>query len=610
MFKQTSNPYPACFNPAQGQIILFYWGEAKAADHNVKKLADFVGITIAMRRVDHGETIDDGDQLTQVGCAIVSAETLQFCRQSKTGLSSWWSSIVSKAADVLVYGFEPSTHDELLRDITSGSVSGVEPLGTLAGGFTMQMEAQPLCRQLAGLTVAVADSNRDYTFKVKVSHNAPFAVIRIAERPFFACVMQRSCRVLLLACRDVADLDESVAEGNSPLPWFSRLIPFLMVLKWASGDWCWRSDTPSACFVLDDPLLRPKYGFVEFVKLLELMESRRFCTSLAFIPWNWRRSSPKIAKLFNDFPHRYSMCIHGCDHTANEFGTGDKNLMRMKAKLALDRMESHRQVSAVHYDDVMVFPQGVFTTSAMEALDATGYLAAVNSTPYPIDSFAHKLTLRDLLDVAITCFSGIPLFLRHYPNDLSGLAFDLFLGKPALLVEHHDYFREGYVQLGEAVCRVNALDRGICWGSLGDICSGTCMKKTEVDGSVHVRFYTKRFRLHNDKESAQRYVLSRRICHGEVPPTVTINQCQAVWRQIGDYIEIPLLLEAGQVAETRLHFGHLRDIKSPRRQARLYDAKVFLRRHLCEFRDNHIHTNCFLNGLASATRRAFARRES
>jgi hypothetical protein len=45
--------------------------------------------------------------------------------------------------------------------------------------------------------------------------------------------------------------------------------------------------------VIDDPLLKPRYGFLKFLPFLRLMQRHDFATSIAFIPWNWRRSATK-----------------------------------------------------------------------------------------------------------------------------------------------------------------------------------------------------------------------------------------------------------------------------------------------------------------------------
>ncbi len=192
----------------------------------------------------------------------------------------------------------------------------------------------------------------------------------------------------------------------------------MMFIRCTSGSSCWHNDRPSACFIVDDPLLRRQYGFLDYKKLSELMDRERFSTSIAFIPWNYRRSDRRIAELLAGRPLTYSLCVHGCDHARGEFGSIDHNFLREKAQLALEWMRQHRTLSGLDFDDVMVFPQGIFSTAAMRALHSCRYLAAVNGPPYPIDR-EDSLTLEDLLQVAVTRFSNVPLFTRRYPQDLA-----------------------------------------------------------------------------------------------------------------------------------------------------------------------------------------------
>lgn len=53
-----------------------------------------------------------------------------------------------------------------------------------------------------------------------------------------------------------------------------------------------------ACIIIDDPLLRENYGFLNYRKLLDLMDKHDFHTSIAFIPWNYNRTDKNLATLF------------------------------------------------------------------------------------------------------------------------------------------------------------------------------------------------------------------------------------------------------------------------------------------------------------------------
>ena len=45
-------------------------------------------------------------------------------------------------------------------------------------------------------------------------------------------------------------------------------------------------------------------------------------------------------------------------------------------------------------------------------------------------------------------YSSFPIFTRRYPwEGIENFAFDILLGKPALIVIHHDYCSDGYDRL-------------------------------------------------------------------------------------------------------------------------------------------------------------------
>jgi hypothetical protein len=412
---------------------------------------------------------------------------------------------------------------------------------------------------------------------------------------------------MLLAGRQVADLDAAVPNDASILEFFPDLAPLMMFLFSASRNGLWHNDAPNACFIIDDPLLKERYGFLEYPKLLEVMEAKGFCTSIAFIPWNYRRSNRSVTELFASYPHRYSLCVHGCDHTAGEFGGTDRPLLRAKAQKALDRMMAHRQLSRLPFDEVMVFPQGVFSTTAIEALKSCGYLAAVNSTVHPIDS-GEALTLRELLEVAVTRFSNFPVFIRRYPKKLAELAFDLFLGKPVLVVEHHGYFRCGYDALTEIVEKLNGFDERLEWTTLANTCSQACLRRTAENGNIHVWFFTDRFRLQNNTGKPQCYVLCRRRLPEAPLLGVTINGLHADYVEEENFLRMHLSLDVGQLAEVGIQYSKIDPVALTLERDRVRNVKVFVRRYLSECRDNYVDRNWFLSRMYSTARRLSGRK--
>lgn len=202
-----------------------------------------------------------------------------------------------------------------------------------------------------------------------------------------------------------------------------------------------------ATVIIDDPLLRENYGFLNYKRLLDLMDKHNFHTTIAFIPWNYNRSHRKIVDLFKKRPDRFSLCVHGCDHTGGEFGSKDINYLDKKIKIATFRMIEHEKRTGIPFDKIMVFPQGVFSNEALEILKANGYLAAVN-TELPING---KIN------------SDFPFFQRYKPENITNQ-------DPAFIVLHHEYFKNnGYETLSSFVDGLNI--RGAQWDSLGNVIS-------------------------------------------------------------------------------------------------------------------------------------------
>ena len=218
-----------------------------------------------------------------------------------------------------------------------------------------------------------------------------------------------------------------------------------------------------ACLVIDDPLLWPRYGCLDYSKLLQEMKDHRFFTEIAFIPWNYRRSDKNTIRLFGDNPEYLSICVHGCNHLSDEFGKGSYQELSTLASTALWRMEQHKRLTGLSYDPVFVFPQGRFSSIAMQALKDQGYLAAFNSTLRATDG--GDLPAIEYEQAATRKYHDFPLFLRRYPKDKSDFIKDIALGRPILIVEHHGSFQYGYKPMTDLVDWINSLGN-IRWTSL------------------------------------------------------------------------------------------------------------------------------------------------
>lgn len=222
-----------------------------------------------------------------------------------------------------------------------------------------------------------------------------------------------------------------------------------------------------ACMTVDDPLLRPRYGCLDYERLLQEMKDHIFFTEIAFIPCNYRRNDPETVRLFIENTKYYAVCVHGCDHINNEFASRDYDKLSKLALTALWRMEEHKRRTGLLYDPIMIFPQGRFSSVAVKAIKDHGYFAVFNSTSNATDA-ADKSFLWQKNEYADMSYHNFPIFLRRYPRDKKKFKLDMAAGRPIIIVEHHAAFRNGYQDVTDVVDWVNDLGN-VRWTSLLNI---------------------------------------------------------------------------------------------------------------------------------------------
>jgi hypothetical protein len=469
------------------ELTILCWHEPDERDLHLANLAGFLGLAVRFLTVDRESATPRYLETAFPSAPVCLATTSTTLARLFTagvvdqGLKSLlWR--VTKHLLIFACDSDPASVAALAA-LTDGPNSPVTPVVDPSARYDISPEYRPISKQLTGLSVGPVNPETDLTSAPSGSMSEGQQIITIGNRHFFTAFRREECSIFLVGCKTVADLNAQVPPTVAVRSYFSQLIPVLMVLKLAFKDAVWHSTGSYANFMIDDPLIRKQYGFLNYRRLLDAMDTAGFATSIAFIPWNCRRTDPATAELFRSRPDKLSIVIHGCDHTAREFGVQEEAYVTQKINLAIDRMEYHRRVTGLPFARVMIFPQGVFSTAAMKALSATNCLAAVNSTALPASNPDITVSLRDLLEVAVLNYEGFPLFVRRYPRYLSDCALDLFLGKPLLLVEHHGYFRRGYDEIASFVSGINALDEDISWHGLGYVLEhATLVKKAAGHG--------------------------------------------------------------------------------------------------------------------------------
>jgi hypothetical protein len=421
-----------------------------------------------------------------------------------------------------------------------------------------------------------------------------------------AAVRRDATQMLCLASGDVTDVN--VHAGYSPLDQhFSRLMPHAMALRYIFGEECWHPCESHASIIVDDPLLRPNYGFLNFEALLRLMREHKFHTTIAFIPYNYRRNSARVLRLFMENPKYFSLCYHGNDHTQSEFASRDLDFLNSALAIAEERMRRQYEASTLRCDKVMVFPQSDFSLEAMQVLKSRNFYAAVSSAWHPLGQPTLP-TAGEICQPAILRFGGFPLFGRNSVRDTRSqdVAFNIFFGKPVLTGEHHDSF-ENSRRLVDGVQRINAVAPGISWSNLAVAISGSFLRRRAADGTVQIRAYSPTVAVENDSESVERFCVE----WAQPAPCSFFEQVLQDGAAFAD-AEVD---DAGISARADLAPGasHTFSVSYRNSHATVGDlglrwnAKAFLRRRLSEARDNYLSKNPQVLKALEALRARFPR---
>ena len=168
-------------------------------------------------------------------------------------------------------------------------------------------------------------------------------------------------------------------------------------------------------------------------------------------------------------------------------------------------MNLHHRTTGLPCDKVMVFPQGNFSIEAMSVLKSHNFYAAVNTVPHPAEQPV-RLTIGELAQPAVLRYEGFPLFLRKPIRQMQNhdIAFNLFFGRPVLIVEHHQIFQRPEA-LVEIAAKINFVASGVQWSNLATVVGNSILTRRAHDGTHHVRAYSGTIRISNDSTSIRRY---------------------------------------------------------------------------------------------------------
>ncbi len=557
--------------------------------NNLAKLFCFFGIshcTSSMAEfLSRGES--EPSEPKRLFCSSDIFNELVAQLDQSTAARLWWQAHVHS---VFVYaGSDAAVLEAVLRKVTGDARAVVQEASWSPGNFSVSDELDEFCGVMAGLRIEAAEPGADAKLAFYRRSATAADVISRGNGAALVRANHDGVPVLLSTCPAVIDLDCKLATGLFDLrEHVLTALPVALFVKWAFGGSCWNGSEVNACLIIDDPVLKPTDGFLNFRELLRLTKRHRFSANIAFIPWNWRRSASEVIRLFRENPDQLSISVHGCDHVRAEFGSPDQQRLHGKAEEALERMERHESNTGLRHDRVMVFPQGVFSEAAMSAIKRTELIAAVNNDTISGDPSPRAITIADVWDIAVMCYSDFPLFTRRYPwEGVENFAFDILLGKPAISIIHHDYCSDHCQRLVQFVDRLNAVKSSITWRSLGEVVRRSCRMREVSPGLVEVEMYASELRLENRSNHARTFAVKRRESDASAVKNVDAGLGPLSWRVSDRSIEFEIHLKAWESMEIRVRF-YPPDVTSRSEENLSYKFQTMLRRYLCEVRDNYV----------------------
>jgi hypothetical protein len=568
-------------------------------------LLDF--FEIPWTEVSHTELIRECSRANSDGdtgyCILSSASSMAAVVQAIPGSAAALPIEILNANSVYIYGFGETQSSRLLLKLVTGTDDvDIRKAEARATRVSVTDNFPGMCGPMSGIDVSIRLTDKDYCFDVQHQARGFQRIVTADCGEIFASVICNGVPFFLNTCSEVIDIGATAARFFDVKDHFCSAVPITFYLKWAFANLRPIGTETRACLIVDDPLLKPRYGFMRFRDALELMDSHNFTTTIAFIPWNWRRTNPETVLQFQQRVDRLSICVHGCDHTAGEFAARSTALLNRRIKIAGRRMELLSQKTLLQPDRVMVFPQGAFSPEAGRALKLSGFVAAVNTEVAPSGAVPNHTTIADNWNLANMKYGTFPIFTRRYlEHGIENFAFDGLLGKPCLIVAHHEIFRDLGRELAEFVDRLNSLRWNLRWCSLGDAVRHGFKRHVNSGGEQKIQMYAHHVVIENSSTERREAVVMKEESDPECA-RVVVNQESIDHVFEGKQLQFRITIPPGESADVSIAYLDNSELDCDN-DGFTYRVKTRARRHLSEFRDNYVAQNNLLHSIATRVRK-------
>ena len=564
-------------------------------DEKLGKLLDVLGVSwqpipfAEVSRLGDRSSADNAGRFCVLASARAVAKLIEGAPNPEDTLPAW----MIKAESVYIYGFsEDPASQRLLRFLTGDPGAKVRHIRGSRASVSVTSSLPAICGPMSGIQFDARVPEKQAVFELSTRGQSLQSILGSNHGHLFVSVKREGAQIFLSSSVGIVDVSMPCTKYFDVRQNVGNSVPIVMYARWAFG--AGYSNEIGASLIVDDPPLKPRYGFLKYQEALRLMDQHNFATTVAFIPWNWRRTDAATVQLFHQRPDRLSLCVHGCDHTAKEFGERSMEVLNKRINVASHRMRLLAKRTHLRPDGVMLFPQGVFSESAARALKLNGFVASANTEVVPVDREENKTTVGDLFRQAIMKYASFPMFTRRYlSHGVENFAFDGLLGKSCLIAAHHDDFAGDARILLHVIAKLNSLNWRLRWGSLGDAISRS-FSLCDGSDSRWVEMYGAKLVYKNSPGALHGTIFRKEESDWESVKAVTVNGLPVDYLHHGGYLRFEAMIPPNESAEVRIIYSPQSNLASGQEGIN-YRAKAVLRRYLSEFRDNFLSRHAHLH---------------
>ena len=202
-----------------------------------------------------------------------------------------------------------------------------------------------------------------------------------------------------------------MAASDTPLTeYFSRFVPYAMALRYLAGDACWRPIQALAAVVIDDPLLRTKYGFLNFRSLLSMTRKITSTRPLVSFRITSGGTHGELCASFWRTQSAFPSAFTGTTIPRESLPPRTAGFWTSCCASPRNGWRSIRSEQGWHVIRSWFFLKGSSPGEAMGALRSHNFYAAVNTVPHP----AHRTRLSDTArgctarSPSVRSFSALP----------------------------------------------------------------------------------------------------------------------------------------------------------------------------------------------------------